>query len=117
MNRISIPLDIQKSSSWLLFHQALYHTFVHHDADGYNTWTQILEGDKIWVGIRPKGLEESKSRREIFELSEPYLSDSADENGFYGEESERYVIFGRPGDIMRVLYFHKKNFLLIFCLL
>ena len=99
-SQVSIPLDIQKSSSWLLFHQALYHTFVHHDADGYATWTQILDGFPFLVVMRPKGYEGCKSRKEIYEMCKAYLSATADKNGFYGSESERFVIYGTPGDIM-----------------
>ena len=112
-SRVSIPLDIQKSSSWLLFHQALYHTFVHRDADGYATWTQILDGFKFWVVMRPKGYEGCKSRKEIFEMCEPYLSGTADKNGFYGSESERFVIYGTPGDIMWVFFYKKKKKILL----
>jgi hypothetical protein len=99
-SRKSIPLDIQKSSSWLLFHQALYHTYAHHDADGYSTWTLILSGFKFWIMLRPKGYKDFTSRRSIFEACANYLSDSPDENGYYGGESERFVIYGCPGDLM-----------------
>lgn len=101
-NRKSILLDIQKSSSWLLFHQALYHTYCHQDADGYATWTQILEGTKFWVLIRPRGFEDLKMRQELHQAFEQYLIDSPDENGFYSAESERFLIYGTPGDIMHV---------------
>jgi hypothetical protein len=98
--RVTIPLDIQKSSSWLLFHQALFHTYTHHDADGYSTWTQILENFKIWVSLRPKGFGEFKSRQEFYEASKAYLNPTPGKNGYYGDESERYAIYGGPGDIM-----------------
>ncbi len=101
-NRHTIPLDIQKSSSWLLFHQALYHTYCHHDADGFATWTQILEGEKIWILIRPNGFTQFKSRRDLYEACVMYLSDEPDANGYYGKESERFVIHGQPGDMMQV---------------
>lgn len=99
-SRHTIPLDVQKSSSWLLFHQALYHTYCHHDADGYSTWTQVLKGLKFWVFIRPPGYEKLKSRREIFEACLAYLSDSPDVNGYYGKESERFIVYASPGDII-----------------
>lgn len=93
-------MDIQKSSSWLLFHHSLFHTFVHHDADGYSTWTQILEGMKIWVLIRPKGYMSFRSRKDFWEACVEYLEDTPDENGYYGRNSERYIVYGQPGDIM-----------------
>ena len=108
--RISIPLDIQKSSSWYLFHQALYHMYCHHDADGYATWTQVIEGLKFWVLIRPKGYKDFQTRRELFEACQEYF-DTVNEKGFYGKDSERYIIYGKPGDIM--LVFFEKN--LFFC--
>ena len=64
--RSSIPLNVQKSSSWLIFHQGLYHTYVHHDADGYSTWTQILSGYKFWVMMHPKTIQK-------FQILEGYL--------------------------------------------
>lgn len=103
-DRNSIPLDVQKSSSWLLFHQAMYHTYSHVDADGYATWTQILEGMKFWVFVRPRGYQDLKSRNEIHRESLQYLSATAAENGFYGEDSERYVIYASEGDMMQVFF-------------
>jgi len=99
-SRQYIPLDIQKSSSWLLFHHALFHTYVHHDADGYATWTQVLSGEKFWVVTRPHGLEQSTNRKEYHDACLGYLSPNADENGFYGEGFDRFVIYASPGDIM-----------------
>lgn len=96
------PLDVQKSSSWILFHQALFHTYTHHDADGYATWTQVLSGEKFWVVTRPRGLEEVKTRKDFYDASEGYLSPDADKNGFYGEGFERFVIYATPGDVMYV---------------
>jgi hypothetical protein len=104
LSRKSISLDVQKSSSWYLFHQALYHTYCHQDADGYATWTQILEGTKFWVLIRPRGFEDFKTRKELYDAYKCYLDDSPDKNGFYGAESERYLIYATPGDIMQVLF-------------
>ena len=103
-HRQAIPLDIQKSSSWLLFHQALYHTYCHHDADGYATWTQIIDGLKFWVVMRPRGYENFKGRVQILESCKNYLSNSPTENGFYGDGSERFVIYGSPGDIMLLFF-------------
>lgn len=108
-HRNNIPLDIQKSSSWLLFHQALFHTFVHHDADGYATWTQVLEGLKIWVLLRPQGFGTTKSRKALWDSFADFLNDAPDENGFYGKECERAIVYASPGDIMCVYMFLKKS--------
>lgn len=98
--RQTIPLEVQKTSSWLLFHHALYHSYTHHDADGYATWSQVLEGFKIWVVNRPLNLDSLKSRNDIFKACEPYISEMANDLAFYGSESEKYAIFACPGDIM-----------------
>lgn len=82
----------------------MYHTFCHHDADGYNTWTQILDGYKFWVLTRPKNYKNLKTRKEIYESCIDYLSVAADENGFYGKDKERFIIYGGPGDIMYVFF-------------
>jgi len=82
-------------------HQPLYHTYAHHDADGYGTWTQILSGQKFWVFIRPKGYAQIQDRLQYHEKMIKYGSPTYNEKaGFYGDESERYVVFGEPGDIM-----------------
>ena len=54
--------------------------------------------------IRPKGYKTFKSRRQVYEASADYLSASANENGFYSKESDRYVVYGFEGDIMQVFY-------------
>jgi hypothetical protein len=74
--------------------------YIHHDADGYATWTQILNGFKFWVVMRPKGYKGCKSRKEIFEMYADYLKNKPGVKGFYGEKSERFVIYGAPEDIM-----------------
>ena len=84
----------------------MYHTFCHHDADGYNTWTQILDGYKFWVLTRPKNYKNLKTRKDIYESCIDYLSVSADENRFYGKDKK--IIYGGPGDIMHVFCFYKS---------
>ncbi|KAF8954509.1 hypothetical protein BDZ97DRAFT_1766087 [Flammula alnicola] len=98
-----IPLDIQKSKSWLLFHQPLWHTYAHQDAEGFGTWTSILSGEKYWVIIRNGELYSTGTDRErYYEGVSPYSDgDNWDPaTGSYREECNRYVIFGGPGDII-----------------
>lgn len=67
--------------------------YCHQDADEYGTWIQILEGMKFWVFVQPRGQEHFKSRKQIHEAWIHYLSNSPDENGYYEEELERYVVY------------------------
>lgn len=64
----------------------------------------MLEGMKIWVLMRPLGFRDFKSRMEFWEGCSEFLEDSPNENGFYGERSERHIIYATSGDIMYVLY-------------
>ena len=98
----NISLDIQKSSSWLLFHHGLYHTYCHHDADGYATRTQVLDGLKIWIFVRPEGYDKFETHRELWEACTDYINDSPDKNGFYGDGHHRFIFYAKPGDIMYV---------------
>ncbi|KAF8810840.1 hypothetical protein BYT27DRAFT_7209061 [Phlegmacium glaucopus] len=98
--RESIPLDVQSSSSWLLFHQALWHTYAHHDAEGYGTWSQVLHGLKIWVLMRSPRHDRFKSRKDIYEASNKLHNDAFTGDGEYSKNSERFVIYATPGDLI-----------------
>jgi len=98
--RIYTPLDLQKSASWLLLHHGLYHTFGHHDADGYGTWVQVVSGYKFWVILTPKVYEETRDRNRLQESVGQYVELKYNGQGYYGEESERVVIYAGPGDIV-----------------
>jgi hypothetical protein len=98
--RESIPLDVQSSSSWLLFHQALWHTYAHHDAEGYGTWSQVLHWLKIWVLMRSPGHDKFESRKDIYEASNKLHHDAFTGDGEYSKNSERFVIYASPGDLM-----------------
>ena len=97
-----MPHDIQKASCWIQFDHPMFHSYAKHDADGFCSWTQIISGDRFCVQLRPKGFEKFKARREINQACTPYLSESPTKNGFYGEESDRFVIYAQEGDIVYV---------------
>jgi hypothetical protein len=93
-------LDVQKSTSWALLHQGLYHTYAHHDSDGYLTWTQVLSGYKFWVILRPKSYNTDTNRNQLYESANKYMTQVPTEHGYYGHESERTLIYAGPGDII-----------------
>jgi hypothetical protein len=78
----------------------MVHTYCHHNANGYSTWTQVLKGFKIFVEICPDGFLGFKTRRDFWESCGDFLKDSPDDKRFYGNGSERAVIYAEPGDIM-----------------
>ena len=98
--RTVIPLDALKASSWVLIHQGLYHTFAHHDADGFCTWTQILSGYKFWVILHPKKLRSAKNGNDIYDANVLYSNDTLRKDGYYGQDTEMAIIYGEPGDII-----------------
>jgi len=116
-DRRYIPLDVQKSRSWALLHQALFHTYAHHDANGYGTWTLVASGHKIWVFLRPRisstaSFDKCQNRQQYDELVSKYLEDSPEKDvktPYYGEESERFFVVAKSGDIM-----YASSFLIIF---
>lgn len=100
-DRVSIKADVQKSSSWALLHHGLYHTPMHHDAEGYGTWVQILSGYKIWTFVRPNGHETASSR---FELGKPLFEYLGEESNKFMQEATRFAILAGPGDVMYAMY-------------
>ncbi|KAF8147196.1 hypothetical protein B0H34DRAFT_391196 [Crassisporium funariophilum] len=100
-DRHFIPIDMLNSSSWYLLHQPLYHTYAHHDADGYGTWTQVLSGHKFWTFIRHKGIKKDcPDRRVYFEAYDNYATAKFTDEGFYGRESDRFVVHAAAGDVI-----------------
>ena len=98
--RSVIPLDTIKASSWVLLHQGLYHTFAHHDADGFCTWTQVSSGVKFWTILRPTKYTTAKDGNDIYDADVLYSSDELGRDGYYGPDTEMAIIYGEPGDII-----------------
>ncbi|KAF8954159.1 hypothetical protein BDZ97DRAFT_1766523 [Flammula alnicola] len=99
-DRINFPIDFQNSRSWVLLHHAGFHSYAHHDAAGYSSWVQVLDGDKLWVFLRPLSLMSCKTRQDYQEDMSPYLETDCGPEGFYGSESQRIVIHASAGDII-----------------
>ncbi|KAF8954170.1 hypothetical protein BDZ97DRAFT_1928679 [Flammula alnicola] len=99
-DRVNFPIDFQNSRSWVLLHHAGFHSYAHHDAAGYSSWVQVLDGDKLWVFLRPLSLMSCKTRQDYQEAMSPYLETDCGPEGFYGSESERIVIHASAGDII-----------------
>jgi len=93
-DRKLIPTDFIKTRSWGLVHHAMFHTYPHHDAEGYATFAQILSGSKIWVIYRPK--VKPKTRLELYN-KQAQFQPNFDE---YKDDWEAWMITGTRGDIM-----------------
>ena len=87
-------MDFVKTRLWGLVHHAMFHTYPHHDAEGYATFVQILSGIKIWVIYRPKIKPTT-----WFQLYEKQMKLGAEFDS-YTDDWEGWMITGRPGDIM-----------------
>jgi len=116
-DRHYIPLDVQMSRSWVLIHQALFHTYAHHDSKRYSTWTLVTGSKKIWVFLRPlvsntASFSTCKNHKEYDCLVSQYLDTSTAHDPsvpHYRGEHERYFIVAKPGDIMYVSRFLVQN--------
>jgi len=93
-------LDVQKAMSWVLIHQGLYHTYAHHNSDGYSIWMQVLSGYKFWVILRPKSYDSDTNRNQLYDSANLYMEQTPKKDGFYSQESERTLIYTGPGDII-----------------
>lgn len=99
------PTDYIKTRAWTLLHQPMYHTYVHHDASGLGTWTQVLSGHKFWVAIRTPGYQHCRTRKEVYDHNSRFhlieLDPVTKEYGFrYTDDSDRFCIFAEKGDLM-----------------
>ncbi|KAF8958772.1 hypothetical protein BDZ97DRAFT_1923393 [Flammula alnicola] len=101
-DRVAMSIDAVKTRSWTLLHQPLFHTYSHHDADGYATWSFVLKGAKIWVELRPSGYELVKDRAGLFAMHSDYHHRYTGDKWWYkyGETSDRYAIYAEQGDII-----------------
>ena len=98
-----VPTDLQASRVWAILHHPLFHTYVHHDASGTGTWTMIASGYKFWVIVVPDGDGLCASRKELHNHNNQFFYNVGTDGrwGFnYSENSKRFCIFGKPGDVM-----------------
>jgi hypothetical protein len=94
-DHIQIPLDVLKARSWGLIHHAMFHTYPHHDAEGYATWVEVDSGVKFWVILRPKEGTVHADRRSLYRDQTSFRGDYD-----YSEKWEAWIITAWPGDIM-----------------
>ena len=83
----------------------MFHTYVHHDASGTGTWTSIASGYKFWIKVVGKGELECSSVESLYQQYERYFFQEQESGQWafsYAPYSERYCIFGKPGDMMYV---------------
>lgn len=98
------------SRVWVILHQPLYHTYIHHDASGTGTWMSIASGNKFWIFAIPKNDAQCTSLDALHTRNSQYML-SEDDHGkwlyAYPQESERFCIFGKCGDMMcvNILFF------------
>ena len=93
-DRVLVPLDVIKTRCWGLVHHAMFHTYPHHDAEGYATFIQIISGTKFWVIMRPREVHETWAKLYYDQMQ--FHADSL----MYDDDWEKWLITARPGDIM-----------------
>lgn len=94
--RESVPLDVIKTRSWGLLHHAMFHSYPHHDAEGYATFVQVTSGIKLWVIMRPKPGREHKTRQDLYKSQIGFSAEYLD----YDEDWDRWLLTAMPGDIV-----------------
>lgn len=79
---------------------------MHHDAQGFATWIQVLSGYKIWAFTRAKGLDIAKNRHEMAEAVRPFIfmeNMDEEEKAKMNEQIEAasvFAVLAGPGDIV-----------------
>ncbi|CAA7271838.1 unnamed protein product [Cyclocybe aegerita] len=81
-------------------HQALFHTFLHHDTDGFGMWMQVLLGYKLWAFVKHCNLDGCKMFQEYRDTAIDYSNQTRVPHGYYGMESNHFVITAGPGDLI-----------------
>jgi hypothetical protein len=94
-NREEMQSDVLKARSWGLIHHAMFHTYVHHDAEGYATWVEVDSGLKLWVILRPLDDTVLPDRLSLYRDQTAFLPD-----GDYKPTWKPWVIAALPGDVM-----------------
>lgn len=98
-----VPVDMKGSRVWVILHQPLFHTYIHHDASGTGTWTSISSGNKFWVFAIPKNDGGCTSLASLHEHNSQYMlseNNPGEWSYTYPANSERFCIFGKGGDMM-----------------
>ncbi|KAF8870298.1 hypothetical protein BD779DRAFT_1681290 [Infundibulicybe gibba] len=65
--------DTQNTRNWELIHTGGFHTFEHHDAEGFATFVRIRKGCKMWGIAQPAGYDLAKTREELTEMNKLFI--------------------------------------------
>ncbi|KAF8871079.1 hypothetical protein BD779DRAFT_1679446 [Infundibulicybe gibba] len=96
--------DTQNARNWELLHTGGFHTFEHHDAEGYATFLRIITGCKMWGIARPAGYAGANTRNALDEMNKLFIRTGEVEGSWRlkWEENggEIYTITAEPGSLV-----------------
>lgn len=91
--------DGWKSHYWELFTHAGFHTYPHHDASGFGTYSYVRHGCKIWGIVRPRiDPKIHRTRQSVFNIMRTMLRPSPSLH--YREVSDIFNLFLLEGDVL-----------------
>jgi len=77
----------------------MFHSHVHHDAEGYATFIQVTSGFKFWVILRPKKDTTQSTRSKLYE-DQALFAQTAGKPHQFDKKWDRFLITAGPGDIV-----------------
>jgi hypothetical protein len=91
--------DSWKSQCWELFTHAGFHTYPHHDASGFGTYSYVRHGCKIWGIVRPRiDPKMHWARQSVFDIMRTMLRPAPSLD--YHEVSDTFSVFLLEGDVL-----------------
>jgi hypothetical protein len=90
--------DAWRSIIWDLFTHAGFHTYPHHDAAGFATYTYIRHGCKIWGILRPRFSKAPETRTELYDIQRSMLQPAPSSE--YTRVSDIFYMFLLEGDVL-----------------
>ncbi|KAF8871329.1 hypothetical protein BD779DRAFT_1680487 [Infundibulicybe gibba] len=95
--------DAQNTRNWELIHTGGFHTFEHHDAEGFATFLRIRTGCKMWGIARPVNYDLAKTRVELDSLNELFIRGASVKSWMLKWEEQGgtvHTIVAEPGSVV-----------------
>ena len=97
-----IENDVEKMKRWMLLSGSSFLTWPHYDAGGLGTWTQLLNGLKIWIFLvaknRAKDVETGS--KQMLELTMAMSHLTVETENLLPNLADPHVFFLFPGTLL-----------------